>query len=58
MRSSGGGSAVTARLKPCPFKASLLGGTTEVMPCPLPLSELRSLDSRGRLSLREFFRSL
>jgi hypothetical protein len=34
------------------------GGTAEAVPFPLALSELRSLDSRGRLSLREFFRIL
>jgi hypothetical protein len=37
-------------------------GTTEVVPFPFveksEFAELRSLDSRGRLSLREFFRDL
>jgi hypothetical protein len=39
------------RLKPLLICGSY--GTAEAVPFPLPLSELRSLDSRGRLSLRE-----
>jgi hypothetical protein len=48
--------AFPQRLKPLSICDSY--GTAEAVPFPLPLGELRSLDSRGRLSLPEFFRVL